>query len=114
MLVDLFPGQQVALDEAYETSLAGIPEGQPKTDGIAAGEQVGVGFLDLPAIGGLNSTVSYVQPPPGPGVYERVNELAATLDRTVYHLFGTRMAVYSKQDFVARVPPDNFASMPSV
>jgi hypothetical protein len=70
VLVDLFPGQQVALDEAYETSLAGIPEGQPKTDGIAAGEQVGVGFLDLPAIGGLNSTVSYVEPPPGPGVYE--------------------------------------------
>jgi hypothetical protein len=70
VLVDLFPGQQVALDEAYETSLAGIPEGQPKTDGIAAGEEVGVGFRDLPAIGGLNSTVSYVQPPPGPGVYE--------------------------------------------
>jgi hypothetical protein len=70
VLVDLFPGQQVALDEAYETSLAGIPEGQPKTDGIAAGEQVGDGFRHLPAIGGLNSTVSYVQPPPGPGVYE--------------------------------------------
>jgi len=45
-------------------------EGQPKTDGIAAGEQVGAGILDLPTDDGLNNTVPYVQPPPGPGVYE--------------------------------------------
>ena len=70
VLVGLFPGQQADLDLAYAASLAGIPEGQPKSDGIAAGEQVGAGFLDLPAIGGLNDTVPYVQPPPGPGVYE--------------------------------------------
>jgi hypothetical protein len=70
LLVDLFPGQQADLDAAYAASLAGIPEGHRKTDGIAAGEQVGAGFLDLPAIDGLNSTVPYVQPAPGPGVYE--------------------------------------------
>jgi hypothetical protein len=70
VLVDAFPGQQADLDAAYAASLAGIPEGQPKTDGIAAGEQVGAGFLDLPAVDGLNSTVPYAQPPPGPGVYE--------------------------------------------
>ena len=49
----------------------------PKTDGIAAGEQVGAGFLDLPAIDGLNDTVPYVQPPPGPGVYEPTASRAA-------------------------------------
>jgi hypothetical protein len=70
VLVELFPGQQAALDAAYANSLAGIPEGQPKADGIAAGEQVGEGFVDLPAIEGLNATVPYVQPPPGPGVWE--------------------------------------------
>jgi hypothetical protein len=70
VLVDLFPGQQASLDAAYAASLAGIPEGQPKSDGIEAGEQVGAGFLDLPAIGGLNATVPYVQPTPGPGVWE--------------------------------------------
>lgn len=70
VLVDLFPAQQADLDAAYATSLAGIPEGRPKADGIAAGEQVGDGFLDLPAIDGLNATVPYVQPPTGPGVYE--------------------------------------------
>jgi hypothetical protein len=70
VLVDLFPGQQGDLDAAYAASLAAIPDGQPKTDGVRAGEQVGAGFLDLPAIDGLNATVPYVQPPPGPGVYE--------------------------------------------
>jgi hypothetical protein len=70
VLVTLFPGQQGTLDTSYATSLAAIPDGQPKTDGIAAGEEVGVGFEDLPAIEGLNATVPYVQPSPGPGVYE--------------------------------------------
>ena len=38
----------------------------PKTwfAGIAVGEQVGHGYLDLPAIEGLHATVPYVQPPP--------------------------------------------------
>ena len=70
VLVDLFPGQQVDLDAAYAASLAGIPEGQPKADGIAAGEQVGAGFRDLPTIDGLERTVGWVPPPPGAGVYE--------------------------------------------
>jgi hypothetical protein len=70
VLVDLFPAQQADLDAAYAASLAGIPDGQAKTDGVAAGEQVGVGFQDLPAVDGLNATVPYVQPTPGPGVWE--------------------------------------------
>ncbi|HEV2815305.1 MAG TPA: class I SAM-dependent methyltransferase [Solirubrobacteraceae bacterium] len=49
-----------------------------------------------------------------PGVYACVNEVARTLDRPVYHLFGTRMALYSRQDFVVRIPPDDFSSTPSL
>jgi hypothetical protein len=49
-----------------------------------------------------------------PGVYELVNEVATTLDRPVYHVFGTRMAIYSRQDFVRRLPFDNHASLPTV
>ena len=70
VLVGLFPAQQTDLDAAHAASLAGIPEGQPKADGIAAGEQVGAGILDLPAVDGLNDTVPYNQPTPGPGVWE--------------------------------------------
>ena len=44
----------------------------------------------------------------GPGVYEYLAELAPSLDEPVYHLIGTRMAIYSRQQFVRRQPPDNF------
>jgi PAP2 superfamily len=70
VLVELFRDQVGDLDTFYATSLMGIREGQPKVDGIAAGERVGTGYLDLPAIDGLEATVPYVQPAPGPGVYE--------------------------------------------
>jgi hypothetical protein len=70
VLVQLFPLQEASLDAAYAASLAAIPDGAPKVNGIAAGEQVGAGFVALPAIDGLNSTVPFVQPPPGPGVWE--------------------------------------------
>jgi hypothetical protein len=70
VLVGLFPDQQDALDATYAASLAGIPDGKRKADGIAVGEQVGAGILDLPTDEGLNSTVPFVQPSPGPGVYE--------------------------------------------
>jgi hypothetical protein len=70
VLVALFPDQQPDLDIAYGASLAAIPNGQAKNDGITAGEQVGDAYLDLPAIEGLKATVPYVQPSPGPGVWE--------------------------------------------
>jgi hypothetical protein len=70
VLVGLFPGQETDLDLAYVASLAGIPEGQSKDDGVDAGEAVAAGILELPTDEGLNNTVPYVQPPPGPGVYE--------------------------------------------
>lgn len=44
----------------------------------------------------------------GPGVYEYLGELAPSLDWPIYHLFGTRMAIYSRQKFVSRQAPDRF------
>lgn len=49
-----------------------------------------------------------------PGVYRLVNEIAPSLDRPVYHIFGTRMAIYSRQDFVVRRPYDDHASLPTI
>ncbi|HEV2819689.1 MAG TPA: class I SAM-dependent methyltransferase [Solirubrobacteraceae bacterium] len=49
-----------------------------------------------------------------PDVYSLVNELAPSLDRPVYHVFGTRMALYSRQDFVVRRPYDDHSSLPTV
>jgi hypothetical protein len=70
VLVGRFPDQQVALDDLYFAYLNGIPDGEAKTKGLLVGEEVGVGMLLLRANDGLDSPVPYVQPPPGPGVYE--------------------------------------------
>jgi Methyltransferase domain len=59
-------------------------------------------------------TVAWDDYTTGPGVYRAVNEFAARAGGPVYHLFGTRMAVYSRQDFVVRLPPDDHASVPSL
>jgi predicted O-methyltransferase YrrM len=35
-----------------------------------------------------------------PGIYAYLNELAPTLDHPIYHLLGTRLAVYSRRDLL--------------
>jgi hypothetical protein len=76
VLVGRFPDQQVGspaqpgLDDVYAAYLNGIPDGEAKTNGIQVGEEVGVGMLQLRTNDGLESTVPYVQRPPGPGVYQ--------------------------------------------
>jgi len=70
VLVERFHDQQATLDDLYDAYLNGIPDGEAKTNGILVGEEVGVGMLRLRAHDGLDSSVPYVQRPPGPGVYE--------------------------------------------
>jgi predicted O-methyltransferase YrrM len=55
-----------------------------------------------------HGTIAWDDYTTGPGVYEALVELAPTLDRPIYHLIDTRMAIYSRRDFVTRVAPDNF------
>jgi predicted O-methyltransferase YrrM len=50
----------------------------------------------------------------GDAVYNFITDLAPALDRTVYHVFGTRMVIYSRRDFVHRLPFSNFTSIPAV
>jgi predicted O-methyltransferase YrrM len=50
----------------------------------------------------------------GTGVYRYLSELAPTLDRTVFHVFGTRMALYSRQEFVRRLPFNDYESTPAL
>ena len=72
MLVDVSrdPANGPGLDNLYNAYLGGIPDGEAKTNGIAVGEEVGLGMVALRTNDGLDDTVPYVQPPPGPGVYE--------------------------------------------
>jgi hypothetical protein len=43
-----------------------------------------------------------------PGVYEYLLELAPALDRPLYHLIGTRLALLSRRNFVRERPGNNF------
>jgi PAP2 superfamily len=73
VLVGLFPDQQsgdTGLDATYAAYLATIPDGRAKANGIAVGDQVAEAILELRANDGRNAVVPYVQPSPGPGVYE--------------------------------------------
>ena len=70
VLVGRFPDQHASLDDVYFAYLNEIPDGEAKTNGILAGEAVGVETLLRRANDGLDSLVPYVQRPPGPGVYE--------------------------------------------
>src|SRR4029077_1559234 len=68
ILVALFPGQQAALDAEYATSLAMIPDGSAKTNGISVGQQAAAGILLFRANDGRDAVVPYV-PGSGPGVW---------------------------------------------
>lgn len=50
----------------------------------------------------------------GVGVYQAIGQIAQKLDRPVYHLFGTRMALYSRGELVIRLAPSDFASLPAL
>lgn len=73
VLAGRFPDQQAGpngLDEVYFAYLNGIADVEAKANGIQVGEEVGVGMLLLRDNDGLDSVLPYVQPRPGPGVYE--------------------------------------------
>ena len=71
ILVHYLPEQQATiLDPAYVESLATIPDGQAKDDGVATGEEVAGQLISQRADDGFRVNVEYVPPdPPVPGVW---------------------------------------------
>jgi hypothetical protein len=71
ILVHYLPDQQqTILDPAYVQSLATIPDGQAKEDGVATGEFVARVFVRQRADDGFRVPVEYIPPdPPIPGVW---------------------------------------------
>ncbi len=68
VLVALFPAQQADLDVKYAASLATIPDGPAKTNGVSVGQQTAAGILALRANDGRDAVVPYT-PGSGPGVW---------------------------------------------
>jgi hypothetical protein len=70
-LVTLKPTAAATLDGLRATSLAAIPDGQAKVDGIAVGEAAAAAMLALRADDGSSDPVTYT-PGTGPGVWRPV------------------------------------------
>ena len=71
VLIHYLPAQQAGiLDPAYAASLATIPDGQAKADGVAAGVEVAGLFIDQRADDGFRAPVTHTPPAsPIPGVW---------------------------------------------
>jgi hypothetical protein len=72
VLVARVPTQAARVDARYRHDLAGIPGGAAKRSGIDVGQRVAAAILRLRAGDGFDNDVPYVQPTPGPGVFEPV------------------------------------------
>lgn len=71
ILAHYLPGQAATIiDPALVTSLAAIPDGEAKTDGIAVGEAVAAALIAQRADDGFRASYPYTRPdPPIPGVW---------------------------------------------
>ncbi|MFB9463433.1 vanadium-dependent haloperoxidase [Streptomyces cinereospinus] len=68
VLVTYFPASQAPLDAAYSASLARIPRGSAKTQGVAFGERAAEHVIDLREGDGRGAPVRFTTPP-APGVW---------------------------------------------
>ena len=72
VLVVRVPGQAAAVQAAYDAYMAGIPNGPAKEGGKAVGAAAAAGMLAMRTGDHFDDLVPFVQPPPGPGVFEPI------------------------------------------
>jgi hypothetical protein len=70
VLAERVSAQRPFLDRVYADYLAAIPDTAAKQHGIALGSRVADRVLAWRAGDGLDNVVPWIQPPPGPGVWE--------------------------------------------
>lgn len=72
VLVVRVPAQAASVQTAYDRYMAGIPDGPAKDAGKSVGAAAAAGMLALRANDHFDDSVPYVQPTPGPGVFEPI------------------------------------------
>jgi hypothetical protein len=70
VLLDRVPDQASSVADQYEAYLAAIADGPAKDNGIAVGAQVAQAILAWRAGDRFENVIQWIQPPPGPGVFE--------------------------------------------
>jgi hypothetical protein len=72
VLVARVPGQEATVQVAYDQYLAAIPDGPAKSNGIAVGQASAAALLADRANDRFDEDPDWVQPTPGPGIFEPV------------------------------------------
>lgn len=104
VLVALFPLQEADLNTRYAASLAAIPDGAAKINGISVGQQSAAGILLFRADDGRDAVVPYA-PGSGPGIWNPTPPgLLAAQAPEVAHV--RPFTLNSPSQFRAEPPPD--------
>ena len=70
VLLARVPDQASSVAAEYDAYLAAVPDGRAKDNGVAVGAQVARAILAWRANDGFDEVVPWVQPAPGPGIFE--------------------------------------------
>jgi hypothetical protein len=108
VLVTYVPSAQATLDADYAASLAQIPDGRAKTQGIAFGTRAADSLIRLRAHDGRNANIQFTQPP-APGVWRPTPPLFLPMSAP-WLGFVTPLLVHSATQFRPPHPPPALTS----
>jgi hypothetical protein len=103
VLVTYVPSAQATLDTDYAASLAQIPDGTAKTQGIAFGTRAADHLIRQRAHDGRNADIQFTQPP-APGVWRPTPPLFLPMSAP-WLAFVTPLLVHSATQFAPAAPP---------
>ena len=103
VLVTYVPSAQTALDADYATSLAQIPDGAAKTQGIAFGTRAADHLIHQRANDGRNAPIEFTQPP-APGVWRPTPPGFLSMSAP-WLGFVTPLLLHSATQFAPAPPP---------
>src|SRR5215203_5316919 len=104
VLLALFPAQESFLTTKYTQYLAAIPDEQPKTDGIALGDEIAVKFL-RPRVGDGRDAVAPFTPWTGVGSWQPTPPVFAPVPLTPWMATMRPFMIDSPSQFRAEGPP---------
>jgi membrane-associated phospholipid phosphatase len=109
VLSTYFPASAATLDAERANSLAAIPDGQPKDDGIATGEAAALAMIALRANDGSSPPQFKIPGPPVPGEWQATPSCPIVNGVAVGILFQwqyvTPFGIASVSDFLLDPPP---------
>jgi hypothetical protein len=104
-LKNYFGGSAATLDAAYTSSLAAIPDGQAKTDGIATGEAAAAAMIALRANDGSSPLTFDAPGAVAPGVWQKTPSCPAAGGQFFNWQNVTPFGIPSAADFIPGPPP---------